>query len=538
MRLYKKHLLAIRFFLLLVGGAFCSADTAAQSVSDSAWWDMEYIRHSSAWLSSGQAAGLRFLPVNKISTVQLTAEKSNGRFVNFYQSGNSLLLGAATESFFRLSPAVVLQGKLEYDHFNGKNMGGSAFIDPYKNPIDIDENADSTRGTKKLDRYRLLGAVSAQLSRKFSLSGKVDYEAANYAKIKDLRHTNQLLNLDASAGITYSISPRVELGAAYDYIRRTESVSFGIYGNTDRPYISLISFGSFYGIAELHSDNGYTSEQRPLVNNTHKVSLQANLRINPALQLFNEFSYGIRSGYFGVKGTTDIVYTEHDANEYAYTGIATLQKSRSLQHLRATVSYGETNNNENVYRRESNPGGGSMIVYYGQNNVLTQNTTRASIGYTAFLNTDNYQAKWIIKAGGNYYRREQTVIRYPFYRKQLISSYGIHADATRNMVKDKNRYSILLGTGYGAGGGTAKEDGVYQSPTGNQPASRDIYLYEEYEYFTSPRMSGRLELGYSRITTKNFTPYLKVNLAYTKAFDVSYLADHRLQTGLAIGCTF
>lgn len=538
MTLYKKHWLTLRFFLLLVSGAFCSADTAAQSASDSAWWDMEYIRHSSAWLSSGQATGLRFLPVSKISTVNLTAEKSNGRFVNFYQSGNSLLLGAATESFFRLSPTVVLQGKLEYDHFNGKNMGGSAFIDPYKNPLDIDENADSTRGTKKLDRYRLLGVVSAQLSRKFALSGKVDYEAANYAKIKDLRHTNQLLNLDASAGVAYSISPLLEIGAAYDFIRRTESVSFGIYGNTDRPYVSLINFGSFYGIAELHSDNGYTSEQRPLVNNTHKVSLQANLRSKPSLQFFNECSYGMRTGYFGIKGSTDIVYTKHDANEYAYAGIVTLQKNRSLQHLQVKIGYDETNNNENVYRRESNPGGGSMIVYYGQNNVLTQNTTQASLGYTAFLNTDNYQAKWIVKAGGDFYRREQTVIRYPFYRRQLINSYSVHADATRNIVRDKNRYSLSLGTGYGAGGGTAKEDGTYQLPTGNQPASGDIYLYEEYEYFTSPRISGSIALGYSRMTTKNFTPYLKLNLAYTKAFDVSYLADHRLQTGMTIGCTF
>ena len=65
-------------------------------------------------------------------------------------------------------------------------MGGSAFIDPYEQPFDIVEYTDTTRGVKNLETYRLAGAISTDLTHRVTLSAKVDYHAANYAKQKNL----------------------------------------------------------------------------------------------------------------------------------------------------------------------------------------------------------------------------------------------------------------------------------------------------------------------------------------------------------------
>ncbi|HEY0299667.1 MAG TPA: hypothetical protein VGB84_10660 [Arachidicoccus sp.] len=541
MFLIKRYNIIISFILL--GWAFCSANVAAQQ-TDSAWRDMDYLRNNNAWLSSGNVLGLQYFSVNKISNAKAYFNKSDGKFINYYQSDNSYTVGASTESFYRLNPNVVFQGKVVYENFSGKNMGGSAFINPYAQPLDIDENADSTTGPKKLERYNLLGAGSAKVSRKWTLGGKINYEAANYAKIKDLRHINKLLNMDVEAGVSYALDNTVEIGVSYDYIRRIESIVFNMDGNTDKQYLSLINYGSFFGQKELFagsgSSSGYTLQTNPMVNNTHRFSLLANIHINPQVELFNDFSYGIRNGYFGEKGTISIVFTEHNSKQFGYNGILSLKHYHSLHNFNIKANYESLKNMQNVYREETDAGGTTSIVYYGQNQLLDQKITNAAIGYTGYFGIKNDNPLWTLSAGGNYYRREQTTTLYPFYREEIINSYMFDIFADRNFIRDKNMYSISLGFDYGSGSGTPKDDGTYTTPSSSQtaPATRDNYLYEEYEYFTKPRVKSGLGVKYSRIINAQFTGFLQLNFAYTKAFDVSYLGNNFRSVNFTVGCTF
>lgn len=533
-------ILRYRFFIWLLGGVLCSARSASQPV-DTGWADIDLVRQSHAWLNSGQATGLQFLPVNKLSIATLSAQKANGNFRNFYHSNDSYTLNASTESFYRLNERVVFQGKVDYGYFQGKNMGGSALMDPYKYSVDIDEYADSTAGTKKTEQYLLMGAVSAQLSHRLNLAGSVNYIAANYTKIKDLRHINKLLDLDAQIGISYQLTKKLMIGASYTYSRRIETSGFKVFGNTDRQYLSLINFGSFYGLSELYTENyGYTSQTNPFTNMRHTGALQFAWTINPALQLFQQLSYQQRNGYYGRKGSSSIVYTEDNGNQYASTSVLTLSKNQSIQHFKFSAAYETVENFENVYQISTPAGGSSIITYYGQNKVLNQDRTTLSAEYNGFWKIKDNQPLWSVQAVVDYSTTSKTAVRYPYFRKQEINSYGIHASGKRNWKGKTLLYTTSIGLGYASGSGTAKNDGLYAPPSSSQvpPASKDNYLYQEYEYFTSPRAEISPALQVGREINKRVFAFAKLSYSYTRAFETVYNGKDHRSIGLNIGCYF
>ena len=532
---------SLYFFAILFGGVSYSAELLAQA-TDSAFVNKQLAENSHPVITSGNPAGLQYFPVNGYSYAQVFAEKQNGPFINYYQSDNSRTLGAMTESYKRINQRIIFKGRIAYENFTGKHMGGSVFIDPYKNPLNIVENADSTAGTKKTEQYNLLGAVSTRIGSRLNIGASVDYTAANYTKIKDLRHTNSLLDIEARTGFNYRINRLFDFGASYTYNRRIESVAFKTYGNLDRQYLSLVDFGAFFGQTELHELNGYTgsSTTKPIVNISHSGTAQLLIKLTPSLSWFHEFTYTSRSGYYGKKGNTNIIYTEHEATGYQYNSSFALKQTNSLHTLKIGFNTEDLVNRENIFRSETNSGGNNRIVYYGQNDKLNQKTNNISVNYTAFLQINNLNPVWVLQAGGIYASADKTVTMYPFYRNQLIRYYRISADALRNLIVRKNMYSFSIGLLYGKGNGTMKEDGLYATPSSSQrpPASREKYLQQEFEYLTRPRFSVSPAVKFSRPVQKNITGYCGLQYQYTQTFSAGITGNEHNVWRLTVGCTF
>jgi hypothetical protein len=528
--------------MFLIGGVLCSTNLSAQQ-TDSVFADLDYIYKRNVWLHSKNAIGLKYFEVPKISRANLYFNKGNGDFKNYHESDNSISYGLNAESIYKLSSRVMVSGEINYQNFQGKNMGGSAFIDPYQNPFDIVELDNNNKGTKKQELYNLKCALAAQISSKWSLGGQIDYTAINFAKMKDLRHINKLLHLDLSAGTGYKVSPTIELGLNYNYIRRIESISFNVYGNVDKPYQSLISFGSFYGRSEVFDDN-YSiyaaASARPLVQDQQQVSVQLSLALAPNTTWFNNFTYGTLNGYYGEKETASAVYTEHQATDYKYNGQVAVKQGKLAHYITLTASYRKLNNLQNIYRKETTPGGVSRNVYYGQNEVLDREQINADLGYTLFMNVKNNNPLWVLDLTGNYLRLQQTATAlYPFYRDQTIESYRAYANLKRNMVKANNMYSFAVGIGYGSGSGIAKYDGLYATPSADiSPVSMDLFLYQEYEYFTKPRVSADVALKYTKALKQRVAPYVGLKYSYTNAFDTQFIGSSYSFLNASIGCNF
>lgn len=535
--------------MLFVGGVFCSASVASQSATS--WKDYQYIKQSDAWFSSENASGLKELSVNDISLAEIYYQKSNGKFVDYYQSDDSYQFGANIESFYRLNPKIVLYGKINYDNLKGKNMSGSAFISPERNPFDIVEFTNDNQGNKSLERYHLIGAVSANLYKGLTLGGKIDFLGANYAKDKDLRHKNMLTDINVTTGLSYRFNKIIEVGANYYYRRRVEGVTFNKYGTSDEQFMSLINYGAFYGKAETFGESGYTAkgEEIPLFDKYHGASFQLMINLSSDLSFFSELAYKTRDGYYGnestsgVKASFVVKYTEHNSDIFSYKGRLNWKQKNNLHSLDFEVKNEELKNLESVYKIEQESGKQKYkVIYFDPLEVGDKRFLDVSAVYTANLGVKDYNPEWIIKGGFDFNRRIQKLSFFPFFRKQTVKQTSIHASVTKNIIKGDNMYSILLGASYSNGNGVAKDDRSYITPAEDQtmPRTIDTFLEREYEYLTASQIKGDLGFKYSHLFPKiKIKGYAALNYSLTKAQDIQSLAgDSFNRINLTLGCTF
>ena len=349
--------------------------------------DYQFVKQQDGWLTSSNAAGLTRYHSDNIAEATLRLTHEEGGLINYFESPSATQLTADAESFYRISRRAVVFGRIAYDNFAGRDMAGSAFIDPTRLPFDIVEDSLTNTGKKHRDTYQLTGAAGIDIWRGLAVGLRLDYTAANYAKYKDLRHKNKLMDLTASAGIYLPIARLGSVGAYYIYHRRTESVTFGTYGKSDKVYVSLIDYGNFIGKTEQFGNYGYTDKSRemPLTEDSHGGGLQIEVNLLRNLTLLNQANFSHRSGYYGRRSPYTITYTHHHANTYGYQGILSLKGRRSLHQLRLDFEAENLQNNANNYRELQNEAGSNYYEYY--DDVKTGNRLWVStrIAYTAHL---------------------------------------------------------------------------------------------------------------------------------------------------------
>lgn len=516
-----------------------------QSV-DTIYMDGDFLLKQNGWTTGRNASGLQYFPVNRFTMADVSLQKARGGFRNYYESDNSLSAGAQTQAWSRLNSKVVVSGGLSYNNFRGKNMTGSVLIDPYKNILGMDEYSNSNAGTKQLETYDANGAVSAAITSRFNIGGSVDFNAANYSKRKDLRHSNFLTNIDAGLGLGYRAGDMVELGVAYHYIRRIESLKFESFGNQDVQYMGFADFGLFVGRAELFGGNGSVGngfidyQKRPIVNQVHEVSAQLGLRFSPDTHWFNEFSYGKQKGYYGKKGSTQIMFTENAADQYRFTSTLSTGNNNNRYVASMNGAYETAENSANVYAEVTDAGNRSTIVYYGRNKITDRNITTAGLELTAFLNVQDNLPQWRVQVQGTHNRREQIVNSYPFFRKQDLKFNQLQLGIANNTAIKNGVFCFSLDMSYGRGSGNAATDDYYVTPDAGQavPQTADIYLYQEFEYLTSPRYSLAPGIQFTVTHMQKMKPYAKLSDSYTAASDVKYIRNHFNVLNFSIGCYF
>jgi hypothetical protein len=318
-----------------------------------------------------------------------------------------------------------------------------------------------------METYNLVGAISGKLSDRLAIGGRFDFTAANYAKFKDLRHQNKLMDMDVSVGLMYNLSNSIRLGGNYYYKRSTEGLYFKSYGTTDKVFKSLISYGAFFGKVETFGENGYTkeTEEKPLFDQYHGGALQLEWNISPNLSWYNQVSYKSRSGYYGKKSPYTIVYSNHDAKIYDYNTSFTFRNNKNIHTLQLGLSYDKLNNRENIYRNENESGGSSDIAYYGELDVAEKKRSGISVLYTANLGVENDMPRWTIRGDVRYDKRDITATVYPYYRVQNLSIYDFCVNVERNFVKRNDMYSLSVGADYHFGNGDKYSDKTYVTPS-------------------------------------------------------------------------
>ncbi|MBO6063136.1 MAG: hypothetical protein J6P62_04085, partial [Bacteroidales bacterium] len=83
-------------------------------------------------------------------------------------------------------------GSFSFEQVEGKEQFTSVFLEPGYFPVDV---LEFTPGDKTRQTYKLGGGFATTFSEEFVFGVKADYKAENYAKRKDIRHTNYGMDL-------------------------------------------------------------------------------------------------------------------------------------------------------------------------------------------------------------------------------------------------------------------------------------------------------------------------------------------------------
>lgn len=538
---FRHTILQIAFIL---GGASGSA-LMAQSLPSYDWSEVHDVKLSHGWLHSENVSGLTTLaPALRRSAVQLYFEKEEGDLHNHYESSDPLEFGAEATSYYRFSERVAAWGEMRYRNQRGKQMSGSYFIDPTHTPFDLVELTAENAGEKRYEEYHVAGGIGAQLLRSVAGGVKIDYTAANYAKRKDLRHTNSLMDLSLTAGVKFSLGRKVDLGADYTYRRRNETLLLSTYGKTDKTYFSLLDYGAFFGKQETFGEVGYTkqNETKPLFEQYHGGAVQLVWRITNGVEWFNEAHYRLRDGSYGEDSPSTVVYATHDGLEWGYKTVLTIRSKRHQHTLTADFATRSVDNHENLYAYRNEETGRDWVDYLGSRDVGKKEHETVQVRYTGRFDVKEGLPKWSLAVGGSYDHRLTRATNYPDYRKQDIAWWRTTITAKRNFQHTLNRYSIGLEAGLGGGLGDPSKDGRHATSSESQTLSRtlDDRLMQEFEYLTAMQWRAGLHLGYMRIIGKaGIRCFVEGEYHYGQACDVAYLGNGlRHRATMRIGCHF
>ncbi|MCI2082084.1 MAG: hypothetical protein LKK08_04200 [Bacteroidales bacterium] len=527
-----------KFALIILFSAVVSFGSYAQN-GDKHLNDFDYVKFSDAWLTSQNASGLGVLPVSDMTYVEVSGTKSNGSFVNYDGSPDSYCGAGRSESFVRLNPKTVLYGRVSYDYFHGKDMGGSAFVNPYFNSVNIVEYSDTTRGPKLKETYSLSGGVGCDLTDDLSIGIRADYDAVDYAKTKDLRYVDNLMDMKFTAGAKYRLG-FADIGLNYYYRRRVEYAKFEVEGTTDNNYYSLIDYGGFFGDWELFGESGVTSSsyKAPELSQLQGGSLQLGFRLGDAYW-FNEFSLRSRNGYLGSTSSARIMYYEHSGMEAEYNGRIGVRKGNSMHALTLKWLYATLQNNQDIYNMVTD-NTVTTVYYYGSNRVGDRISANGSLEYAGDFGIRGNYPVFTVKAGADaFYLASRTSV-YPNYRDREIASINGRLSGTYNMIGKEGICSFALNLGYGAGSGEMKSDGTYNNPSAVSLVVRstDFNLEREYEYFTAGKFRAGAALKYSRFLSKGMTVYAELSDDFLFSPKAVYLGKTANVAMITVGLGF
>ena len=510
--------------------------------------DYWFVKQQSSWLTSLNAAGLTKYQSANIAEAEAQFGIGRGGLVNFNESSKTQTLNVAIESFYRVSPSTVFYGRICYDNFTGRDMAGSAFMQQSLLPFDIVEDSVTNTGKKHRDTYQLTGAVGCQLTKAIALGARVDYTSANYAKYKDLRHKNKLMDLSATIGLlsTFNV-PRstFNVGADYRYHRSTESLTFSTYGKSDKVYKSLINYGPFIGQVEQFGSYGYTDKSRemPLFDESHGAGLQVEAVPSARVRIFASAAYDHRKGYYGRKSPYTITYTNHKGDRLSLTASLRYHTEKAQHILDATYSSEQLRNNGNSHRELQNEAGSNYYEYYGDIKTGDKLLRQTTIAYTAHLGINGELPAWTLQAGMNIMNRRQTGYLYPYLRRQDIGNVGFTISATRNFLLQRGVLSVHAVFGYQKGHGEPFEDATLATPSDKQtpPDEMPVWLWREYQYLVAAQYAARAGVKYAfMLPGTKIKAHAGIKLEHQKAnetYQYSNGKDHT-QIMAAVGCTF
>lgn len=458
-----------------------------------------------------------------ISYAEIYGGFKSGDFHDSYESSDSWKMGAVAKTIVHKS-GFSMNGSFSFDQDRGKNMCGSMFIKPGYYPVDV---LEFTPGTKILQTYSFSGGIASDLNEHWRVGGKMDFESSNYAKRKDIRHTNYRLDMTLAPSVMFHTSA-YNVGLSFIYSKTMETVDAEQIGTaTASSYYAFLDKGLMYGTNEVWNGSG-----------THLSEAGVNLLPVKEISTGAALQFAVGGFYFDAEG----LYTDGTVGERGYTWykfpgerltarMGYKFKALDATHmLRVKASFLMQKNRE--YAIEKITENGITIPYlYGYNQIFERRITSIDPEYRM------YGSKWELKASGNYtYRQGLSSLMYPYKYLQNVSQYSGDLAGLVHL----GHFDIGLGASYLKGNLSEESSSVNEASGAVSTPYRQTDYYDlQVEYMTAARVSGRLSLRYNVLKGVLKGSYAECFGSMVKGFDIKYVAGSQMvNAGIKVGYQF
>lgn len=376
--------------------------------------DFGLTEQRNAWLTSGNAAALVTLKDSTIAQASLGYRHEGGALRTLSEGRRVNSVNADVRSYYRLSPSIVAYGSMTYDYSNGTNAAGSMLFPSLElKPFDLIDDSISNAGDKRKETFRASGAIGWTAWRNISVGARVDYTAGTYAKHRDLRHSNTLMDLNTRLNAFLSLPDNSAIGVGFVYRRRTETMLFKTYGTTDRIYSTLIDYANHQGEVEMFGTEGFTDGNRELPLLSEYVGFTAQGAWN---RLFADMTYTHQTGYYGRQSQYTASHEQHCGDAFMlHLRYDLARNTQRLLWIDAIMTTEQLTSERENYRKTTTSDGtaATYYEYFQPTKMADKAQTYGTAAVTAYWKPAGAIFLWHVKGGVNYWTRRQTAYVFP-----------------------------------------------------------------------------------------------------------------------------
>ena len=436
-------------------------------------------------------------------------------------------------------PRTTLFGNVRFEQRNAQEVMGSLFLQPGYYPVDV---LEFTPGPKTRQTYSVSGGLAREMSGNWLFGVRADFESANYAKRKDIRHTNFALDLSVSPGFLYHWHIEqdldLDLGLSYRFRKTSESVDAEQVGAaTADTYYAFFNKGMNYGTYQVWDGAGIHLDEAgvgllPVTEITHGGAFQACLQS----MILLEAGYDYSEGLVGEKGYDWFRFPGHGTHlDLTFRILPGIASDTYMLFLRAHVESKTLTLNEAVWDKET-IGGVTTPSVYGYNRVFRRKNgeERYSVGLTGSRWLRQLQLEYGYRPG-----REYSTLTYPYTdtlstRVRYVELSGRLCPVFDGWRSSRWEISFRLRGQWGR----SDEQGLVATDPSAVPESMPFRLTEDWVRKQEALLAPRIVTGLS--LRRNFSRglYLEASGSYTRGFHLQYLEPDRWRVGLTLGCNF
>ena len=489
---------------------FCALAVSAQTY--------EKVFRNNFWNASDNVTGIRQDTVS-VSVAELSSRYEDGGFRDPSQAPQVWSAGASTSSIRHLDK-ISLTGSFSFEQTEGYGMCGSMFIGPGTYPVDVYE---FTPGRKTLQTYMFDGGISYDVAPGWRIGARMDFESANLAKRKDLRHVNWKLNMTVSPGFMYH-SDDFAVGASALFKKVSESVDPSQVGTSESSYYAFLDKGMMYGTYSVWTGSGLHLDESgvngfPVKDISYGGSVQFQYR-----DVFTQVRY-LRS--LGSIGEKEYIWFRYPGNEVdADLGWRISESAHGKHTLRLGAWWKGMTMDESVLEKV-NENGVTTVTDHGSNRILSRSQWHIAPEYELQHPVMDVRAGLDIDMEGSISSQ-----LYPYvYNRMLVEVFGY-----LSVEYHLGRFDWGCAGRYGGGKVSEKEELVIgNSGVQTQPFRLKEWYDMQMEYRTARRFRADMMVRY------NFTDqlYLEADLTSVKASGLKYLSSpDRFTAVLKLGYRF